>query len=717
MQIRRPRIGRALVALGLLGLAVFAVINAGPVLGFLTSARHLTSLAPWTRIGIAAVLVIAGHLARTQRTKMLLDHARRGPFLEQFRDLSIGYYFNLVLPFRAGELIRTFLLARRLRISLLYTLVSVIIERLLDIVLVSCLFLIVATMTGVVPMLLIATAGVVFFVALVPLFVFVLLLRQNDLLMGIVWRGSRILSPGGERKLRMSIWSVVHGFQQFSKSRANLAQYLVFFLLSWIAYLAAFAILLITVFPGAAGNIALGSLGPFLFPEALFSLPSFTSYTATLTDFLVRVNVLPQATQAAFIAGIGWVVLNVPISVIGFVSLFGTRVAHRMKTTTPAERTTSLDRSVDRGQELSIFLDSFFRHDGLAQALHLMDVDGEIELIRFFKGGSDAVTALIRDESGLRVRKVVPLQYYAKLKQQYDWLQLRRNDTGIVTVLAEQVRDDFYSIDLSFDPSTVPLFTYVHSSSLADSTRILTGAWNTLFDKVYKLSPQRSHEQLRDEYVTARLLSRVELAATHHTDLLSVLACENLRIGGIDQLNFRQVIAAIKAHPTAWQDLSMFQTSTAIHGDFTIDNILVNIPAGQALIIDPSDDNQVQGPVLDFARHFQSLWGGYEFLNDDATAPIVAITADGTTASVDYLSVRSARYEELAQWTWALAEERLSPEELRSLPFHVGLLYGRMLTHRVTMNPATALLYYAKSVEFLNVFYAQYVDTKKEIGV
>lgn len=193
-----------------------------------------------------------------------------------------------------------------------------------------------------------------------------------------------------------------------------------------------------------------------------------------------------------------------------------------------------------------------------------------------------------------------------------------------------------------------------------------------------------------------------------------VLACEELSIAGVAQLNYRQVLDAIKNHPLAWAELGHFQTSGAIHGDFTIDNILIDPATKASLIIDPSDDNQIRGPVLDFARHFQSLWGGYEFLNEDASAPNVEISDDGRTASVDYMSVRSARYEELAQWTWLLAEERLTPEELRSLPFHVGLLYGRMLTHRIAIDPHTALVYYTKCVEFLNQFYRQYEPVRQE---
>jgi hypothetical protein len=50
----------------------------------------------------------------------------------------------------------------------------------------------------------------------------------------------------------------------------------------------------------------------------------------------------------------------------------------------------------------------------------------------------------------------------------------------------------------------------------------------------------------------------------------------------------------------------------------------------------------------------------------------------------------------------------LSEPELRSLPFHVGLFYGRVLAHRVVIQPDNVLKFYGMSVKYLNDFIAQY---------
>ena len=73
-------------------------------------------------------------------------------------------------------------------------------------------------------------------------------------------------------------------------------------------------------------------------------------------------------------------------------------------------------------------------------------------------------------------------------------------------------------------------------------------------------------------------------------------------VNGREYDNFERVIERIQATEAAWRDLASYQESSAIHGDLTIDNILVDMSSRDVLVIDPSDDNQVRGPIIDFAR-------------------------------------------------------------------------------------------------------------------
>lgn len=50
----------------------------------------------------------------------------------------------------------------------------------------------------------------------------------------------------------------------------------------------------------------------------------------------------------------------------------------------------------------------------------------------------------------------------------------------------------------------------------------------------------------------------------------------------------------------------------------------------------------------------------------------------------------------------------------RAVLFHVGLFYGRLLTHRVAINADNVLKFYGTSIKALNQFIEQY-DNKEHL--
>jgi hypothetical protein len=235
-----------------------------------------------------------------------------------------------------------------------------------------------------------------------------------------------------------------------------------------------------------------------------------------------------------------------------------------------------------------------------------------------------------------------------------------------------------------------------------------------MYDRVYRLGAVEERPELRDDYVNERFVRRVQAAAESHPALAEAMNGDRIVVNGTELHNFAAIMDRITATEAAWRDLATFRSSAHIHGDLTVDNILVDLSTRRVLVIDPSDDNQVRGPVIDFARHMQSLLYGYEFLNEDET-PVVLGRVD-ELPEITYRDARSARYAELADYVQTqVMTRRLTPSEQRSVIFHVGLFYGRMLTHRVAINPGTALKYYAVCIEALNRFLDQYDLPRRDL--
>ncbi|RBY96434.1 hypothetical protein DQ237_07195 [Blastococcus sp. TF02-8] len=687
-------------------------------------ARLVDGLQPgdWIVLVCGALVLLIGHVLRAARTKVPIDNVRRGSLAGQFRHLTIGYLFNIVFPFRVGEAVRAWLIAKTLRISVLYTFMAVVLERLIDIVLVATAYLVFvalvgAPVSGIVP---VAAIGAV--VVAVSLIVgFVLLVRENRVLMRLAWRMTGWLNPELENRARFKLWSVIFGFQRFARQRRQVIRYAVLVVASWVCYLAAATLVTVAVLPhlGAADTFR-AVAAPYAVASPAVGNGAPGGFVQGAESFLQGAVDADPAAIAAY-AGATWFVLNVPVLAVAVIALFVNWARTKPQPPAPAELSpgyrfvNKLGREQDISGRITHFLDAYFQRQHLSQVLHRLEVGGNVSLVQFFKGGSNAVTLLATSGDELFVKKMVPLEHAHRLKNQHDWLAARADHPQLVTVLREQHAEDHYAIDLEYRPSSVPLFEFVHENPLKDGVDKLREVWDYMYDRVYELGPVQRHPELRDDYVTERFVRRVQAAAESHAALAEAMKGDRIVVNGEELDNFDAILGRITANGAAWNDLATFQTSASIHGDLTVDNVLVDLPTRSVLVIDPSDDNQIRGPIIDFARQMQSLLYGYEFLNEEES-PVV-LGRDGELPEITYRDERSARYAELAEFVGTtIMPRRLSAPEQRSVLFHVGLFYGRMLTHRVVINPGTALKYYAVCVQALNRYLDQYEVSRLDAG-
>lgn len=92
---------------------------------------------------LSVILILAAYVVRAWRWRYLLDPIRSG--LGMYNLLSttmIGFMISFLVPFRAGEVVRPVLLARRERFSASAAFATVAVERLLDALTVMFLFLV-----------------------------------------------------------------------------------------------------------------------------------------------------------------------------------------------------------------------------------------------------------------------------------------------------------------------------------------------------------------------------------------------------------------------------------------------------------------------------------------------------------------------------------------------------------------------------------------------
>jgi uncharacterized membrane protein YbhN (UPF0104 family) len=96
-------------------------------------ARDLKSVR-WGWIWLAVVFDVLSYLVQGWRWRLLLLPLGRASILKTTEAIYVGLFVNEVLPLRFGELVRAYLMSRRLGVGIGATLPSLAVERLFDIV-------------------------------------------------------------------------------------------------------------------------------------------------------------------------------------------------------------------------------------------------------------------------------------------------------------------------------------------------------------------------------------------------------------------------------------------------------------------------------------------------------------------------------------------------------------------------------------------------------
>ena len=131
----RRRVRPVLILLLTLGLLAFSLRNAN-----LQGVWAETRRADAVPLVLALVATLATYALRALRWQYLLAPLGKTRFSSAFRATVIGFAASFLLPARAGEVIRPYVLARRERLSAPAAFATIILERLLDLLIVLLLF-------------------------------------------------------------------------------------------------------------------------------------------------------------------------------------------------------------------------------------------------------------------------------------------------------------------------------------------------------------------------------------------------------------------------------------------------------------------------------------------------------------------------------------------------------------------------------------------------
>jgi hypothetical protein len=302
------------------------------------------------------------------------------------------------------------------------------------------------------------------------------------------------------------------------------------------------------------------------------------------------------------------------------------------------------------------------------------------------------------------VKKITLKQFETKLSSQYKWLKERENIPEITKVLREYTDNQkYYALDIEYRDEYVPFFDIIHSSSSKNNSKILIDVCKLVNKKIYtpiSVLDSESGRKLVNDYVKSKVIGKITDSAIVNLPISNLMNYESMIINDHKYKNFNSIIEEILSNDKAINDLSTILESP-IHGDLTIDNIIVNPKDNSFILLDPNNENTISDAVVDYGKLMQSIHSGYEFLRSLHSCSI-------DDNKVKFKEIKSAQYEKLHKELVNYLQSSLGPERYRTILFHEAVHYCRMLTYRVNINPETAAAFYCIAIRLFNEYMEQY---------
>lgn len=613
----------------------------------------------------AAAALLLAHVVRAARWAVLFSP---GDLLRRFHlllGLALGYAANAVLPFRLGELLRAWFVSRRTRVRLPYVAATVVAERLSDVLVVSLLSVLLAwggsgsRAWPISALGALAVGGVV---------AFCLGVQRSQRVRRVVWNLASVFNNAVRFRLIDFAWTLGELVAGGALLRMR---YLVATVLMWALYLLSYL---------------------------LFSLAVEARFDQTFTEMMgapLRSRLVPtgqaqwlHATALALYAG---------LPVLAVIAYGGLKQWPRFRALMQARRRYGwyAGRAVMGGArhrfkaeaEYDYFLVSLFSGDNRGASRFGLEALEQGTVHKLYGGGSEAITALVEQADVLVIRKFASGDAGLRLKVQRDWLlQHKAADLALVQVLGghatPRAAPNAYYYDMPLVVPSNDFFDFIHSNAFEGSRKILGEVLGQVSSLHRRHLLERTPRATIERYLHDKAAANASRVLAFARSLLPDGAYQvNGRAFHLDDWN--------RLLDPAWLSRQVeLDASTVVHGDLTIENIIVAPGVGPGwYLIDPNPDNVFNSPLIDWAKMLQSLHLGYEGLNRHDHCSL-----DGTCISLPF--TRSQVYTQLHQFVDGLLLQS-GERFVREAYFHELVHYLRLLPYKIRHSPQKGLAFFA----------------------
>lgn len=622
---------------------------------------------------IAIVLVCLAHFIRTLRWELFVKTYEKPNTKNLLQSLSIGYFINSFIPFKAGDLVRAWISGRKMKNGRGFALATVIVDRYLDILVVGILFAIFSAFN-------LDSADSVWFymflavgVLAVTLLVYILRGYVKRVLKNI----AAIFNAGIEIRLLRFFWSLIWSFKDIFK-KISKTRLLLETLGMWILYLASYYCF--AAFLSHQGsNVNWLDVFYMLFTKNSIHVGSLGAITFT------------QGMMNAQMIWTG-IYLFAPIVILFVISLC--LKSKDDETLDSEEEYLNLIPQLDENERLN-FLETYFSNERREYIESYLKINQNILIIRDYSAGSNATTMLCMNNGKNFFRKYAFGADGDKLYQQIEWLQRFKDIIPLPDIMQYQKQDNFCYYDMPYDSQAVGLFDYAHSMPKENAWKFIKKATECLENSLYKVNQRPADKATIDEYIKSKVNKNLD-KIMNAKYLKRLMEYDEIIINGRSFHNLPYYLPYLSEEHL--YDIFKNDTYSEIHGDLTIENIICTRNADgddDFYIIDPNTGNVHDSSNLDYGKLLQSIHGGYEFLMATKNVSI-------ERNRINFVFTKSEAYTYLYDMLDKYMREHFEEERVKSIYYHEIIHWLRLMPYKIEKNGKRVLLFYAGMLMVMN---------------
>lgn len=618
----------------------------------------------------ATLFVFAGHVIRAIRWSLMFPVHEIPRGVNAIIALSIGYAVNAFVPFRIGEIFRIFFLSHREKVAVERCLSTVIVERLLDLVVVSVIGSIFLIYTGYIAddsiNAIIQRSLVGLALAASLIFVY----NCSAFMQSIPWKFASLFN----QNIKLSILSTLaNSTDLFYCGIIWRREFVIATTVMWGIYIASYYCL------SRAINSNILEVFIILLGDPI---------GAGLWDMLSWEKLLNRWPILIFL------LLPVAITFLYAFGSGGKSIFHFLRSKQLFSQNVLLRGDRFRAPEAyPLYLAARFGCGDAAIAKFGECGVGTSVVHRFYSGGSGAVTVLIEDSGFFKIRKFATGEAAAKLSVQAQWLKKHcGGPLPLVQVLSTTKGSGHFIYDMPLTLAANDFCQVIHGSD----TEYVGSVFSGIMDSVDALHASSIKGEATDDEVDMYLEEKVVKNARYISKYFMYLtsADEWMINGTLYSKQDWELLFDLR-----WLRRQITnKTICSVHGDLTIENIIIAPTiSGGWFAIDPNPDNIFDSPLLDWAKLMQSLHMGYESLN---RVPIFEAQADHLVVP----QLRTDAYSRMHLQLQSRIVEKIGDEGLTEVYFHEVIHYLRLTPYKIKQDPKKGLVFFGCTMILLNKY-------------